>query len=327
MTPHEIAERIDASWKSWISTSSYAPAPHPHVWASAWRACDRRMVYECTIPDQLPPWPAEVRAKFLYGHDRERDQLVNLARIGRDATPPFTVIGQQERFELKDRRGRVVITGKVDARLEIDRERPPVEIKAWSPYVVERLETFRDVFDNPWTRSGGYQMLSYLYGASEPYGFLLLDRSGIPRLLPVELDRHLDEMEAFLTRAEHVRDHVDAGTLPDYYDDPIECQRCPWYGAVCNPPEAFAGATVLTDPELEARLIRREELKAAAREYSDLDADVKAALRGVEHGIVGSFEIKGRWGKQSRIEVPDDLKKQYTRVDPRGRFTLEITKL
>lgn len=290
------------------------------------------MVYDCTRPEQLPPWPPEVIAKFRRGDDRERDLLADLVRIGRDAEPAFSVIGQQERFELRDHQSRVAIVGKVDARLELGDHgaaiQAPIEVKAWSPFLVDRIETFADVFENPWTRSGGYQLLSYLYGAAVPFGFLLLDRSGLPRLLPVELEPNLDRMEDFLARAERVLDHVQAGTLPDFLeDDPGECRRCPWFGHTCNPPLSAPAARVFSDPELEAMLERREAIKAVGHEFLDLDKQVKAQLRGVESGIAGTFQISGRWGKQSRLEVPEPLKKQYTVTDPKGRFTLEITKL
>lgn len=324
----QYAEHVEDAWAAFLTRDARSQQqPHDHVYASAWRACERRMVYELTAPEQLPPWPAETLARFRRGDDRERDLLADLVRIGRDADPPFRVVSQQERFTLRDRKGRTAIVGKVDARLEFPDLRAPLEVKAWSPFVVERIETFADVFDQPWTRSGGYQLLSYLYGAGVPYGFLLLDRAGLPRLLPVELDANLDRMEAFLSRAERVLDHRDAGTLPDYIDDAQECQRCPWYGHTCNPPLTARGAQVLTDPELEAALERREQLKDAAKEYEHLDADVKKHLRGVENGVVGAFHVAGKWSKSSRLVVPEELRAQYTEVNPKGRFTLEITRL
>jgi len=328
MTPDAIADLISANWAGYLAATSRPQTPHAYVYASAWRVCERRMVYELTQPERLPPWPPEVLAKFRRGDDRERDLLADLTRIGRDAEPPFTVIGQQERFTLKDHKGRAAIVGKVDAQLRVDGVTAPLEVKAWSPMMVDRIETFDDLFGNPWTRGGGYQLLAYLYGAGQPFGFLLLDRSGIPRLLPVELERHLDRMEDFLLRAERALDHVAAGTLPDFLtDDPGECRVCAWYGHTCNPPLSAVGATVLSDPDLEAALEKRETLKAAADEYDAIDKDVKARLRGVEAGIVGPFQVVGKWGKQSRVDLPADLKKQYTITDPKGRFTLEITRL
>lgn len=326
-SPAAIAAGISDAWARSLTRTSRPQNAHPYVYASQCRACDRRMVYEMTCPDQLPPWTAEILARFRRGDDRERDNLADLQRVGRDADPPFSVLGQQERFELRDHRGRVAIVGKVDARLAINGTRAPIEVKSWAPTLVSRIETFDDVFASPWTRAGGYQLLAYLYGAGEPFGFLLLDGAGLPRLLPVELDQNLDRMEEFLARAERALDHAEAGTLPDYLDDPAECRRCPWYGGTCNPPLSAIGAQLLGDPELEAALDRRETLKAAADEFDALDKDIKAQLRGVESGIAGAFHIVGRWMKTSRVELPPDLKKQYTVSNPKGQFRLEITRL
>ncbi len=327
-----IAENIASSWSAFLLRQSRTPTAHASIYASAFRVCDRRMAYDLTTPETLPPLPPEVLAKFRRGDDRERDLLADLMKIGRDADPPFQVIGQQERFTLRDRKGRTAIVGKVDARLDVgDGMRPPVEVKAWSPFLVDRIERFSDLFENPWTQSGAYQLLSYLFGAAEPFGFLLLDRSGIPKLVPVELadPENLDRMEAFLAKAERVLDAVDAATLPDYLqDDPAECRRCPWYGAVCNPPLAAPGVmTILQDPALEAALARREEIKKIGKEYADLDDEIKGHLRGVEDAVVGSFAIKGTWSKSSRLDLPPALKRQYTKTNPRGKFTIEITKL
>lgn len=327
VTPDVLAKGITEAWAAHLARGARPQSAHPYVYASSWRACERRMVLEMTQPEALPPWKPEVLAKFRRGDDRERDLLADLTRVGRDAEPAFSVVGQQERFELRDHKSRVAIVGKVDAQLKIAGATAPLEVKAWSPMMVDRIETFADLFDSPWTRPGAYQLLTYLYGAGVPFGFLLLDRSGIPALIPVELDPNLDRLEDFLARAERALDHRAAATLPDFYDDAAECQRCPFYGAVCNPPLASVGAAVLNDPDLELALERRQALQAAGKEYERLDKDIKTQLRGVTQGVAGPFIIAGKWGKQSRIELPADLKTQYTVTDPKGRFTLEITKV
>lgn len=327
-TPADLAAAITDAWVRRIERERRPSSPHAHVYASAWRPCLRRMVLDMTDADKLPPLPAEVLARFRRGDDRERDLLADLARVGRDAEPPFDVIAQQERFELKDRQGRVAIAGKVDARLRMAGCSPPVETKAWSPFLVDRIRAFADLFENKYTIGGAHQLLSYLYGANEPYGFLLLDRSGLPLLLPVELDAHLDRVEDFLTKAEHAIDHQRAGTLPDYLvGDAAECQRCPFYGSVCNPPIESKGATLLVDPELEAMLERHHALTATGREYNDLDRTIKDKLRGIESGVIGHFAINGQWQKQTKTDLPADVKAQYSVTDPKGKFRLEITRL
>jgi hypothetical protein len=324
-----IADGIGEAWSRFLARSARPQSPHPYVYASAFRTCDRRAALELTVPDQQPPFSPELLAKFRRGDDRERDLLADLTRIGRDSEPSFKVISQQERFTLRDHKARTAIVGKVDARLEVAGARPPLEVKAWSPLMTDRIERFADLFENPWTQAGAHQLLAYLFAAGEPYGFLLLDRSGLPKLIPVELEPNLERVEDFLAKAERVLDHVDAGTLPDYLaGEPDECRRCPFYGGTCNPPlESTGVATILAEPELEAALERREAIKAIGKEYADLDKEIKDRLRGVTHGIAGKFSITGRWGKQSRLELPAALKTQYTKTDPHGRFTLEITKL
>lgn len=329
LSPATIAKGIETSWAAFLERERRPSSPHPYVYASSWRPCVRRMVLDMTAPDQVAPFNAQVLARFRRGDDRERDLLADLSRIGRDADPAFKVVGQQERFELKDRQGRVAIVGKVDARLQLAGTgvSAPLEVKAWGPHLVDRIERFEDLFENPWTRSGGFQLLSYLFGANEPYGFILLDRAGLPLPIPVELDAHLDRMEDFLTRAEAAIDHQRAGTLPAFLvGDAAECQRCPYYGGVCNPPLMAGDIQVLTDPELEAMLERREQLRPSGLEYARLDKTVKDRLRGIENGIAGAFAISGKWTKLSRLELPELIKKQYTRVDHQGQFRLEITR-
>lgn len=330
LAPPDLAIAITEGWRAFAEKDRRTSAPRDYVYASSWRSCERRMVYEMTAVD-APAWTAEQLARFRRGDDRERDLLADLDRIGRNVDPRFDVIGQQQGFKLRDRKGRNAISGKVDALLDFGRDypvQPPVEIKAWSPFLVDRIERFEDVFANPWTRGGGYQLLAYLYGHAQPFGFLLLDRSGLPLLLPVVLDDHLDRMEDFLSRAERAIDHRLAGTWPDYLvGDAAECQRCPYYGGACNPPLVHEGATILNDPDLEALLERRDQLVAAAKEFDGLDTKVKKRLRGIEHGVAGAFSITGTWGKSTRVELPPALKAQYTVVDPKGRFTLEVVKL
>src|SRR5215831_11468257 len=98
----ELADRIQSAWGSFLARNARPQTPHPSVYASAFRVCDRRMAYELTRPHTLPPAAPELLAKFRRGDDRERDLLADLTRIGRDAEPAFTVIGQQERFVLRD---------------------------------------------------------------------------------------------------------------------------------------------------------------------------------------------------------------------------------
>jgi hypothetical protein len=331
LTPDQYTESISTAFERYIEFEQrQTPSRRQYCYAGSFEPCERKLVLLMTDGEKVVPFPTDTLAKFHRGKERERGMIIDLTRAGQYATPRYSVIGQQERFELRDHKGRVAIVGKVDLRLDYGRNAPcpPVEIKDWDPNMTAKMRTFDDVLDGQWTRKGAYQLLCYLFGAGESWGLLALPRPGLPRLIPVELFRYLDRVEEFLMKAERALDHREAGTLPDHIQDAAECKRCQFYGSVCNPPlMSGQGAVILTDPELEAMLDRREELKEAALEYDGLDEDVKKKLRGVEQGVAGKYLIEGKWGKSSRVELPPDLKKEYTKTDPKGRFTISITKL
>jgi hypothetical protein len=330
-------EQLEKAWASHIERESRrsAPIPRKHIYASQRRRCLRRSVLESTHPEFLPPFDAEVLARMRRGLDRERDIGIDLERAGRLCEPSFRVISQQERIEIKDRKGRVVITGKTDGKIEWShtRQRWPFEIKAWSPNLTERVHSFADLYLNHWTWSGAHQLLSYLYANNEPDGLLILDRPGLPRFIHVRLEENLEQMESFLAEAESCVDHIEAETLPDFYIDTAECRRCPFYGSACQPPSYSEGAKLFVDEELIQTLERWHELRAAGLEWSELDEEIRKRLRGVELGIAGSFLIEGKWQRDTKYSIPDDVKaridelrKPYAEKVVKGKFFLTITK-
>ncbi len=331
ISAESVAESINTAWQEYIlQENRQAPSNRPYQYAGGYESCERKMVLLMTAGDKVTPFPVEVLAKFQRGRERERSIIVDLTRVGQFANPKFSVIGQQERFELRDHKGRVAIAGKVDLRLDYghNRPRPPCEIKDWHVNLTDRINRFEDVFDNPWTRKGGYQLLCYLFGAGEKFGFLLLSRPGLPKLLPVELIPNLDRVEEFLQKAERALDHKAAGTLPDYIQDADECKRCQFYGSICNPPLLSGqGAQVITDPEIHQMLERRAEIEDAAKEYESIDKKIKSQFRGIERGIAGKFLLEGKWQKATSYAIPDEIKNKYKEVDPKSKFVLHITKI
>lgn len=331
VTVESLRTTIERAWEADLMKESEPPRQARTVmWASAYRECVRRSVYEMTEPARLPSFDATARARMKRGKEREVDLVATLMRLGKHSDPPFEVIGQQQSIEVKGRTGDIVIRGRIDALIQVAglRTAAPLEVKAWSPNIVDRLTAFEDVLDNQWTKAAAYQLLAYLYGHNQEWGFLLLDRSGLPLLLPAQLDAaNMARMETFLAKAESAVAHARAGTLPDYIDDYIECKRCPFFGSPCQPPTLVAGAQVLLDDELEAALEEWHRLKPQGKQWLALDQDIKKRLRGVENALIGHFAISGAWSKSSHLELPPELKKQYTVVDPQGRFTLEVDRL
>src|ERR1044071_6759455 len=180
VNPADIAVSIHRAWAEFVTSGRSAPGKRHNVYASSYRSCVRQMVLEMTAGDQVKPWSADTLANFRRGNDRERDLLADLKKIGRNADPSFETVGEQERFELKDHKGRVAISGKVDCRLRINGTRisAPLEVKSWSAHLTAKVKKFPDLLESGWTRSGAMQLLCYLLGAQEEFGFLLLDRPG-----------------------------------------------------------------------------------------------------------------------------------------------------
>jgi len=320
----ELSQLITATWANELLKKRRPPRPHGHVYAGGWRACDRRLVYDMRDPGEAKPFSADTLANFERGKDRGREVVIDLQRVGRVAD--FEVYGQEERFELKDRKGRTVIVGKTDASIRYGDLVTRAEVKNWNPNLTARIFTFKDLFLSPWTRAGAYQLLSYLYGSNQQVGFMILDRPGIPRILPVVLEEYLEDMEHFLSRAERAVDHLEAGTLPDFHKDPDECKRCPFYGW-CNPPLKYDGASIITYDEILMMLEEREELLVSGKRFAKLDDAIKKALRGTEIGIAGPFLLSGKWSRNTTYELPDDVKLKYKKTDEKGKFTLTITKV
>ena len=282
-----------------------ASCPHPYVYASAWRPCVRRMVYELTLPDRQAPFSPDVLARFRRGEDRERDLLMDLARVGREAEPSFQVIGQQQRFELKDRKGRVAIAGKVDARLRQGDRAIPLEVKAWSPTLVERIRTFEDLFENPWTRGGALPDLELPVGrrraarvpAARPLGPAARAAGGARGAsrsdggLP-----HPRRARARPRRRRH------AARLPGR-----RRRRVPALPVLRRPLQPAARLRRAPGADRPRARGAARATRGGARGRPGIRPPGQAGqgrLRGVENAVAGHFTINGKWGKQSRSSSP-----------------------
>jgi hypothetical protein len=343
-SPSELARGISEGFRQYIESVERRQrgSQRDYVYASSWRACTRQMALDMLESDKLPDFSADTLANFRRGKDRERDLLADFTRAGRNSNPSFEVIGREERFELRDHKGRVCIVGKVDAQLKIGRTSHPLEVKSWNVNTVARIETFEDLFSNRWTRSGAYQILAYLLAKNEPLGFFLLDRNGLPLLLEVELNKHLDRIEDFLARAEIALDAKVAvghlgmlgGLLPPFIQDASECKYCGFYGSVCNPPSFSAGAEIIVDEEWIQKVERYAAIQETGEEYETLDKAIKKKFRGTDMAIVGSTLVEGKWKPGVKYELTDEAKEQidaikepFAKKVPKYAYSMTVTKI
>lgn len=338
-TTSDISKSLETAWLKFIQEqdpSESRTEPQKNIYASGFHPCARNLYLHLEHSHELPDYPPEVKAKFRRGKDRERDIRQDLERVGRLSDPPFEVIGQQERFVLKDRQGkRTLISGKIDGKIRYNRDLVlPFEIKSWAPQLVARVERFTDLFENQWTRGGAHQILAYLYGSGCSQGLMILDRGGLPLSLLVDLwkdDNHI-RLANFEHLAQIAMDSKEKGKPPEFTRELSLCPKCKWFGSFCNPPTlASSGATVFSGEEfaeLAAEVDEHEKLKAAASRYERLHKSISQTLRGVETGIIGDYLIEGKYSANTKTVWPDEAtKRKYQVTEPRGKFAVRFTKI
>ena len=320
---------LTAAWEQHLrSLRKGGTYERTHVWASGRRSCIRRMALDLLHPEDEPPWPVESLERFQRGEEREASVVARLMQLGPRCEIPFDVIEQQRRFEVRDRDGILLITGKVDGRLSfVDGSRPIFDVKSGD--TVRAAQTLEDLDRSPWTRHHVDQLLAYLLSEGEAWGFLILDRPGLPAFIRVNLLDHLERAESFLRDARAAVDARFGGPLPAPISDISECRRCPHAGKSCDVPISWGpGAQVIDDYALLDACRVREQHAAAAKTYERADKALKDALRGVELAIIGGeYLAEGTWQRRTVSEIPDDIKKQFSRVDEKGSFRLSLTKL
>lgn len=263
--------------------------------------CERRSVYARTKPEQKEPTSEELASIFEEGNLHQADVRKELIEIGHEVLE----------VELPLRDDALEIGARLDGKLAISdehrAERIPLEIKSCTGPPPETAEKMRD-------HDGIYyryycQMQSYLFLDSTPFGvFIFKDKiTGLWFAVVVPLD--FEFAEELLKRAERIRDHIKAGTLPDRLEDRSECGSCPFRDSICNPSDADADAMLLSkDEKLLEQIKRREEIQETAKEFEKLDKAIKERFKltkgdrfvvGDENGFLVT---KKKHGKGIRVD-------------------------
>lgn len=313
-------------WEEDLLRDQWTPRVDPldYVYASQRRSCVRRMCLDLTHPGDRELPSTDALERMRKGQEREAMILSRLQRLGPMCKVPFEVVGGQTRYEIKDRDGRILAVGKNDGRLKFrDGTSPIFEVKAGVS--VQRVETVEDFDNSPWTKHMPDQLLSYLLGEGEPLGFFILDRPGLPHLLPIKLEDHMDRAESFLRDARVAVDHRFDGTpLPEYTQDVSECRICDHFGKSCTPDLSFGeGVQIITDQVLIDAAKVFVETHEAALVNARVKKKLAGALRGCEYAVLGNVEATGKWTASTKYDVPVEIKNQYKVRNPQGKFGLK----
>lgn len=269
--------------------------------------CDRYMIHSIRDWDKRELHDAGLQAIFDAGN-KEEENVKN--RIGYELGLEF--VETQSPFEIKNRAGEVIASGKIDGKILWNGKAVPVEIKSMNENSFNMINSLDDFKKKPLYRKYLRQMQLYLYGNNQEAGLFIISNFRTEKIIIVTLD--YGECEYILSRLERLWEMQKKGIYPEPEYRPELCDRCPFSSLcladVCNKPADFINNEVL-----EEKLTRREELTAAKKEYEELDEEIKSTFKKIPHAFVGqSFEIIGKEQIRKSVDtkaMPDELKAPY----------------
>ena len=231
----------------------------------------------------------------------------------------FQVIEQQRAFSWPEYQ----ITGHLDAKVIIDGQAIPLEVKTSSPYVFKSINSIKDLTNGKYGYLKKYPAQLTLYclmGNHEKGIFLFKDKSsGAMKEIEMPLDYELGEI--LLKRAEAINEHIKAGTMPDPINEEMWCNGCP-FAHICLPEQIGKEVEVDTG-ELATMLDRMEELKPIVKEYEEIDEQVKATVKGREKVLAGNWFVTGKYYQRKSYDVPADIKAQFEKVTQYWKTTIK----
>ena len=110
-----------------------APWPRRNPIASDIGPCGRETALSILHWQERPAPSPELKARFEMGNECEARVMRQLSLMG------FQVVEQQGPFELRDKAGRVILSGKIDGKIRFRGERIPFDVKSSDPRAFDRL--------------------------------------------------------------------------------------------------------------------------------------------------------------------------------------------
>lgn len=277
------------SWKPRTNNASQISSCRLMMWYARMRSEDRAK------------WNTWVEATVEDGKHEERLIVQELMEDG------WEIEAGQAQVDIKDAKGRTILTGKIDGKIRWEGHKVPFEIKRLQPYVFKQVQEkgLPMLLLRSWTRKYLWQIQTYLYQHSEPRGILICsDGMGHKIFLPVSLD--LSEMETILKTCEAVEDAVQANLPPPPLPlfDPDLCGRCAWQH-ICPVERGGVGAEIITDDEIVELLEERDRSKEGRAAYEAADKRVKDLLKERARVVVaGRWLVTGGWKERSVSAKP-----------------------
>jgi len=298
-----LIERLDEMTarriKSW---------PHPTNRASeAGHPCERFLVLVRLHPEKMALHDVGLQRVFDEGNLHEAAVLRELEDAG------FRLVEQQRPFSWE----KFQLTGRIDAKIQIDGQLIPLEIKSVSPNVFQAVKKMEPAdflkARQTWLRRYPAQILLYMLMDGKEFGIIIFKNkvTGEKCQKVFQLtDENLEYVESILKKLERVNEYVAKKEVPPVVSCD-ECRGCGFEKTACFPDRDFGpGFDLVDSPELLEKLERWDELKPLVEEFEALDRELKEKFRG-KSAIIGDFKIESIERTRKSFEIPDEVKKQF----------------
>ena len=279
----------------------------------------------CRLHPELKPLPPLNLIKvFRTGKEWETPNIQLMQNSG------IKIVEQARPFQWKEKQ----ISGRIDAKIGIsingDNLVIPLEHKTCND------NSFRAILDHKikeipltkskyhWLRKYPGQLTSYEIMDGSEYGmWFYFNKSNGDYffwLLPLDFEYG----ESLIQRAERCNENVEKNQIPKPAYQEL-CAKCEFAKTYCFPDKDYGpGFSLISDDELESKLIRWYELKPQSKEFEDLDKEIKEHLKG-KSAIIGDFIIESKEFERKNYEVPPEIKEQYLEIST--YFKTSIKKL
>lgn len=288
-------------------SSNQGKWPRSNPVASDISRCARETALGVLHWEDRPAFGLDMIARFEAGKEQENIAYAKMLRLGIEITE------QQRLFELKDKKGRLLLRGKIDGKMNCGgKVGVPFDLKTMHPNLFDRFDTVEDLLMHPFFSKYPKQLMAYEYMNNIDIGFLWIDNMlGAWKFIEVPMQWNLMEniLKQLETAVETIEVIKKAATgdvvvdalkemelLPPYHFDPSYCLKCWAFKRVCTPPFFTGeGMKIINDPEFADKITRRAELDAAATEYDKLDKEIKGtlkeAMKPMDNWIIGDWLI------------------------------------
>jgi len=262
--------------------------------------CVRYLVLLRTRWQEKPLHNVDLQFIFDEGKLHETAVLKELTEAGHQ------VIEQQRAFSWPEYQ----ITGHIDAKVALNGEVYPIEIKSASNFSFQKINSISDMFSSNYLYMRKYpdQLTLYLLMDNKEQGFFIFKNKQTGQLKEIPLTLDYDRGETLIKRAEAINLHIAQSTpLPeieavDYSED--VCGQCDFIH-ICLPEVKRGALEFSNDTALMELLTEWDSLKASAKRFEQLDKTVKTKVKEVEKAVCGEFLITGKMLQRKAYTVEE----------------------